>query len=62
MGGPAKLEGGLAYYLMPPESITDIYYDPLHFIIYFAFIVISCGMFSKLYLEISGRSSVDVLR
>lgn len=62
MGGPEKLEGGLAYYLMPPETFTDLIYNPVHFLVYLAFIVISCALFSKLWLEMSGRSTVDILR
>lgn len=57
-----KLEGGLAYYLMPPESITDIIYNPVHFIIYSIFITASCALFSKFWLEISGKSATDILR
>ena len=47
---------------MPPNSITDIIYNPTHFIIYMLFIVISCALFSKLWLELSGRSSTDILK
>lgn len=61
-GEPDRLIGGLAYYLMPPNSITDIIYNPSHFIIYMLFIVISCALFSKLWLELSGRSSTDILK
>lgn len=62
MGGREKLEGGLAYYLMPPNSFTDIMYNPTHFIIYMFFIVSSCALFSKFWLELSGRSTTDILR
>lgn len=62
MGGPDKLEGGLAYYLMPPEKIGDILYDPVHFIVYVIFICGSCAAFSHFWLDISGRSATDILR
>lgn len=62
MGGPEKLEGGLAFYLTPPDSITEIFYNPMHFIIYLTFISVSCALFSKLWLELSGRSSRDILK
>lgn len=61
-GGVEKLEGGLAYYFMPPENISDVIYDPVHFIVYFIFITTCCGLFSKFWLEISGRSATDILR
>lgn len=62
MGGPEKLEGGLSYYLMPPENFSEIIYNPIHFIIYMTFIIGSCGLFSKMWLEMSGRSAIDILR
>ena len=62
MGGPEKLEGGLSYYLLPPESFMDIIYNPTHFILYVTFICTTCGLFSKFWLEMSGRSTIDVLR
>ncbi len=34
----------------------------MHFVIYITFIVVSCGLFSKFWLELSGRSTTDVLR
>lgn len=61
-GGPEKLEGGFAYYLMPPENISEIMYDPIHFIIYVVFITSSCALFSHFWLDLSGRSATDVLR
>ena len=61
-GGGPKVIGGLAYYLMPPNSIEDIFYHPSHFIIYLTFICGVCAQFSKLWLEISGRSPEDIVR
>jgi len=60
-GGP-KLIGGLAYYLVPPNSLEEIFYNPKHFFIYTIFITASCGLFSKLWLEISGRSPDDMTK
>jgi len=60
-GGP-KLIGGLAYYLVPPNSLSDIYNNPTHFFIYMFFITASCAAFSKLWLEISGRSPEDLVK
>lgn len=59
--GQAKLIGGLAYYLTPPNSMMDVIYNPSHAFFYFTFVLISCALFSKLWLEMSGRSPKDVL-
>lgn len=56
------MEGGLAYYLMPPDRVSDIIYDPVHFIIYVIFIISSCALFAHFWLELSGRSATDILR
>jgi len=42
-GGGPKCIGGMAYYLVPPNNITDIFYNPSHFIIYMIFITSSCA-------------------
>ena len=61
-GGGPKCIGGIAYYLVPPYNITDIFYNPSNFIIYIIFIISSCAQFSKLWLDISGRSLDDMVR
>lgn len=61
-GGGPRLIGGFAYYLTPPQSFMDIFYNPKHAIFYFAFIMITCALFSKLWLEMSGRSTGDVVK
>ena len=60
--GREQLVGGLSYYLVPPDSLRDAARDPLHFLVYLVFIVVSCAMLSKMWLELSGRSPLDVLR
>nr|ACJ13443.1 pfsec61 [Karlodinium veneficum] len=54
--------GGLAYYLSPPPSFTALYEDPLHTIIYVTFVLLSCALFSKTWIEVSGSSSKDVAK
>lgn len=61
-GGGPKLIGGFAYYLTPPQSFMDLVYNPQHGLFYFIFIMITCALFSKLWLEMSGRSTADVVR
>lgn len=61
-GGGPRLVGGFAYYLTPPQSFLDIFYNPKHAFFYFTFIMITCALFSKLWLEMSGRSTSDVVK
>ena len=60
--GRDRLIGGFTYYLKPPSGITAIVNNPTHFIIYFTIIVLSSGLFARLWLEVSGRSAVDILK
>ncbi|EGR30505.1 protein transport protein sec61 alpha subunit, putative [Ichthyophthirius multifiliis] len=52
--------GGLVYFLSPPRDWSQIIQDPLHCIIYILFIVSSCGLFARFWVEISGESASDV--
>lgn len=61
-GGQARLVGGLAYYFTPPRSIIDVFYNPTHALLYFTFIILSSAIFSKLWLEMSGRSPSDIVK
>ena len=40
--------GGLAYYISPPRSLTEVIYDPFHAVFYLAFILASCAVFSTM--------------
>lgn len=55
-------EGGLCYYLSPPQGFSDMLADPLHGLFYITFILGSCALFSRLWIDISGSSSSDVAR
>jgi len=61
-GGQSVPVGGLAYYISPPGSFMEIIGDPLHTIIYVLFVLVSCALFSKAWLEVSGQSSRDVAK
>merc|ERR1740117_33442 len=52
--------GGLVYYMSPPHSFSDIWEDPIHAIFYVAFVLISCALFSKMWIDVSGTSARDV--
>jgi len=53
---------GLAYYVSPPTSFSDIIADPLHTIFYVTFILTACAVFSKTWILVSGTSSRDVAK
>merc|ERR1711907_911521 len=61
-GGQSIPVGGLAYYISPPSSFSDILEDPIHALIYVAFVLISCALFSKTWIEVSGSSPRDVAK
>merc|ERR1712166_1381513 len=54
--------GGIAYYISPPNSFSGIWDDPIHAIFYVAFVIISCALFSKTWIDVSGSSARDVAK
>jgi protein transport protein SEC61 subunit alpha len=54
--------GGIAYYISPPNSFVDFLRDPLHTLFYVSFVLISCALFSKTWIELSGKGSRDIAR
>lgn len=54
--------GGLAYYISPPYNLREILADPLHAIIYVTFVLTTCALFSKTWIDVSGTSPRDVAR
>merc|ERR1719201_169227 len=54
--------GGVAYYISPPTSFADIWDDPIHAVFYVAFVLISCALFSKTWVDVSGSSARDVAK
>jgi len=62
MGSSSIPIGGLAYYVSPPSTLAEILYDPFHAIFYFTFILVSCALFSKTWIEVSGSSPKDVAK
>lgn len=49
--------GGMAYYITPPPSLSNVFLDPYHSVFYLAFVVMGCAIFSKAWMEVSGASS-----
>ena len=60
IGGQSYPIGGLAYYLSPPDSITNMQNDPLHALVYIVFILVSCAIFSRTWIEVSGSNPKEV--
>lgn len=54
--------GGIAYYISPPNSFTGIWDDPIHAVFYIAFVLVSCALFSKTWIDVSGSSARDVAK
>lgn len=61
-GGNAVPVGGLAYYISPPQSLADIWVDPLHVFVYVVFVLVSCSAFAKTWIEVGGQSPRDVAK
>ncbi|EER14772.1 protein transport protein Sec61 subunit alpha isoform, putative [Perkinsus marinus ATCC 50983] len=54
--------GGIAYYISPPNSFTDAISDPIHVVVYVTFVLTSCALFAKTWIEVSGSSPKDVAK
>jgi len=54
--------GGIVYYISPPRSFGEVFGDPFHALIYIVFILSSCALFSKFWIEVSGSSARDVAK
>merc|ERR1711871_1934967 len=52
--------GGIVYYISPLHSFSDIWDDPIHAVFYIAFVITSCALFSKTWIDVSGSSARDV--
>ncbi|KYQ90475.1 protein transport protein SEC61 alpha subunit [Tieghemostelium lacteum] len=54
--------GGFVYYISPPHSMMAILADPFHALFYITFMLTSCALFSKVWIEVSGSSAKDVAK
>ena len=62
MAGHSAPVGGLAYYISPPRDFVDIVRDPFHTLFYIIFVLGSCALFSKIWIDVSGSSARDVAK
>jgi len=53
---------GFAYYITPPHNFIAMLKDPIHFAIYVTFILSTCALLSKTWIEVSGSSPRDVAK
>jgi len=60
--GQSKPISGFAYFMSPPMSFSEVLNDPFHASFYFGFILITCALFSKTWIEVSGQSANDVAK
>ncbi|CAD2222760.1 protein transport protein SEC61 subunit alpha [Angomonas deanei] len=61
-GGQLFPVGGLAYYLTAPATFYDLLADPIHAVFYITFVLTTCALFSRLWINISRTSPRDVAR
>merc|ERR1712139_152591 len=54
--------GGIVYYISPLHSFSDIWDDPIHAVFYIFFVLTSCALFSKTWIDVSGSSARDVAK
>ena len=45
---------GLAYMISPPKHLSSLIYDPIHTLFYICFILGTCALFSRQWIQISG--------
>lgn len=62
IGAQSMPVAGLAYYLSPPSSVLALAQDPVRAVCYILFILVSCAVFSRTWIEVSGSSPSDVLK
>lgn len=53
---------GLAYYMSPPHTLKEALIDPIHTLLYIAFVVSACALFSKTWIEVSGSGPREVAK
>jgi len=57
---PGEVTSGLVYYISTPHSFGEALSDPLHFLTYVVFVLVSCSVLSYFWSEMSGSSAEKV--
>jgi len=60
--GQSRPVAGLAYYISPPNSFTEVLADPFHALFYIVFMLTVCALFAKVWIEVTGTGPADVAR
>ena len=60
--GSVRPAGGLVYYLVAPRGLGEVLENPLRAIIYLIIMVVACGFFARLWLEVGGLDPETVAR
>ncbi len=53
---------GIAYFISAPHSFYDAFKDPLRFVVYLAFTLGTCALFSKMWIDVSGSGPKEVAK
>lgn len=53
---------GFAYYISAPRTVAELMLDPFHTFFYLAFVLGTCALFSRTWIEVSGSAPKDVAK
>ncbi|KAF6150719.1 hypothetical protein GIB67_020802 [Kingdonia uniflora] len=59
-GSQLVIASSLAYYITPPSSLAATAYDPIHALLNLVFILSTCAILSRKWIDISRSSAQDV--
>jgi protein transport protein SEC61 subunit alpha len=48
--------------MSPPHTLASAFLDPIHTVIYIAFTLFACALFSKTWIEVSGSGPRDIAK
>lgn len=54
--------GGIAHYITAPQTFSEMLQDPVHAIFYVTFVLTTCALFSKMWIEINKTTARDVAK
>ena len=54
--------GGFAHYMTAPQTFGEMLNEPIHAVFYITFVLTTCALFSKMWIEISKTTARDVAR
>ena len=60
--GQSVPTSGIVYYVSPPTSFADVVVDPVHALVYVAFVMGACALFSRTWINVSGSAPEDVAK